>query len=57
MITRRETTGYTPMNEAELVDCLKSERDFGHVETSDVFGEDLVLDEHSHQISTGQELH
>jgi hypothetical protein len=45
------------MNEAEFVDGLDGERDFRHVEASDILCEDFVLDEHGHQITTGQELH
>lgn len=45
------------MYEAELVNSLNGERDLGHVEASDVLCEDLILDEHGHQVTTGQELH
>lgn len=45
------------MNEAELVDGLKSKCNFSHVESGNVLGKDFILDEHSHQISTRQELH
>lgn len=45
------------MNEAQFVHCLQSKCDFGHVETGNVLGEDLVLDQHGHQITTRQELH
>ena len=45
------------MNETELVDRLYSKRDLGHVEPRDVFGEDFILDQHGHQITTGQEFH
>jgi hypothetical protein len=48
---------YLPMNEAELVHSLDRQCNLGHVETSDVFREDLVLDQHCHQITPGQELH
>lgn len=45
------------MDETKLVDCFDRQRDFCHVKTSDVLGEDLVFDEHGHQIATRQELH
>lgn len=46
-----------PVNEAELVDSFYCKSDLSHVEASDVLSEDLVLDEHSHQVTTRQELH
>jgi hypothetical protein len=45
------------MNEAELMDSFNGQCDFRHVETSNVFREDLILNEHSHQITTRQEFH
>ena len=45
------------MNEAQLVHSFNSQNDFGHVEARDVLTEDLVLDEHCHQITSRQELH
>jgi hypothetical protein len=45
------------MYEAELVNSLNGKCDFSHIETSNVLCEDLVLDEHGHKITTGQELH
>jgi hypothetical protein len=41
------------MDEAEFVNRLNGKRDFGHVETGDVLGEDFILDEHGHQVTTG----
>jgi hypothetical protein len=46
-----------PMDKAELVHSFQSQCDLGHVETSNVFGEDFVLDQHGHEITTWQELH
>jgi hypothetical protein len=43
--------------EAKLVYGFYRQRDLGHVEARDVLGEDLVLDEHGHQITTRQKLH
>ena len=45
------------MNEAQLVHSLDSQNDFSHVEACDVLAEDLVLDEHCHQVTARQELH
>lgn len=45
------------MDETKLVDSLYGKSDFGHVETCDVFGENFVLDQHSHQIASRQKLH
>jgi len=46
-----------PMDEAQLVHRLDGQRDLSHVKARDVFGEDLVLDEHGHEIAARQELH
>jgi hypothetical protein len=45
------------VNETKLVDCFYRKRDLGHVEARNVLCEDLVLDEHGHQVTTRQELH
>lgn len=45
------------MDETELVNGLNSENDLCHIESCDVLCENLVLDEHGHQITTRQELH
>ena len=45
------------MDEAQLVYRLYGEDNFCHVEACDILGEDLILDEHGHQVTTGQELH
>lgn len=45
------------MNETEFVHSLDSENNLSDIESGDVLGEDLILDEHSHQITTRQELH
>lgn len=45
------------MNKTKFVHSLNSQGNLSHVETCDIFGEDLILDEHSHQITTGEELH
>jgi hypothetical protein len=45
------------VDETKLVNSLYGKSDFRHVETRNVFSEDFVLDEHSHQIASGQELH
>ena len=45
------------MYEAQLVDSLYGQNDFCHVEPCNILGEDLILDEHCHQVTTRQELH
>lgn len=45
------------MNEAKLVDGLDCKDNLSNVEPSNVLGEDFVLDKHSHQVSTREELH
>jgi len=45
------------MDEPELVNSLYSKHQFCHVESCNVLSEDVKLDKHCHQISSGQELH
>lgn len=45
------------MYEAKLVDSLNGQSKLSHVKASDIFRENLILDEHSHQVTAGQELH
>ena len=45
------------MNKAMLVYSFNGEDNFGNVESRYRNGEDLVLDEHSHKISSWQKLH
>lgn len=45
------------MDKAKLVDGLYREYALCDVEAGDVFGECIVLDEHSHEIAARQELH
>ena len=45
------------MYETKLVDGLYRERDLGHVKSCNVLGEDFILDQHRHQVTTWQELH
>ena len=45
------------MDESKLVDSLNGKCDLGHVKPRDTLREDFVLDQHGHQITTGQELH
>jgi len=40
------------MDEAQFVHSLDSQDNFGHVEACNVLAEDLVLDEHRHQVTT-----
>jgi hypothetical protein len=46
-----------PVYEAQLVDGFYRQCDLGHVEARDVLGEDLVLDEHGHEVTTRKKLH
>lgn len=48
---------FIPVNEAEFVNCFYRQCDFCHVESSDVFCEDLILDQHRHQVATWEEFH
>lgn len=45
------------MYEAKFVHGLDGQCDLRHVEPCDILTEDLVLDQHGHEITTGQELH
>lgn len=45
------------MDEPKLVNGLKGKNALGHVEARYVFAKGVVLDEHSHEISSGEELH
>ena len=45
------------MNKAQLVYSFYGKDNLRHVEPRDILCKDLILDEHSHQITTGQELH
>ena len=45
------------MDEAIFVNCLNSKDDLSYVESSDILREDLILDQHCHQITSRQKLH
>lgn len=45
------------MNKTKLVDGLDGQCELGDVKAGYVFGEGDVFDEHSHEISTREELH
>jgi len=45
------------MDEAQLVHRLNSQRELRHIKSSNVLGEDLILDQHRHQIATSQKFH
>lgn len=45
------------MDEAQLMDCFDSQHNLGNIEPGDILREDLVLDQHGHEISARQELH
>ena len=46
-----------PMDEAKFVDGFDSEDTLRDVETGNVLRERVVLDQHRHEIASGQELH
>lgn len=50
-------TFFLPMNKAQLVYRLNCKGDLSHVESGDVLGEDLILDEHCHQVTSRKKLH
>lgn len=45
------------MYKAKLVHSFYCKNNLSHVKASDVLCEDFVLDEHRHQVTSGQELH
>lgn len=45
------------MNEPELVHGFDRQDALGHVEPRHVFRERVVLDEHRHEVASGQKLH
>ena len=48
---------HAPVNETKLMNSLDSKNTLRDVETSNVFGEGVVLDQHRHEIASRQELH
>ena len=48
---------HLPMDETQLVNRFDGKDNLRDVEPRDVLREDLILDEHRHQISSWQELH
>lgn len=51
------STECLPMYVAEVVNSLDRKNAFCHVESCDIFREDVVLHQHSHEITTRKELH
>ena len=45
------------MDEAKLMNSFYSKSNLSHVEAGDVLSEDLIFDEHGHQVTSRQELH
>ena len=39
------------------MDCLNRQDTLCHIEASDIIRENFILDEHSHQVTTGQIFH
>ena len=46
-----------PMDETELVNGFNCQDALCDIEPCDILGESIVLDEHSHQVPSRQELH
>lgn len=53
----RRTSRDSPVDEAQLVDGFNGENTLCDVETSDIFREGVVLDQHRHEVASGEELH
>jgi hypothetical protein len=47
----------TPVNESKAMDCFDRHDTFRHVEASDVLGKRVILNEHSHQVTSGKKFH
>lgn len=47
----------TPVNESKAMDCFDRHDTFRHVEASYVLGKSVILNEHSHQVTSGKEFH
>jgi hypothetical protein len=47
----------TPVNESKAMDCFDRHDTFRHVEASDIFGKRVILNEHSHQVTSGKKFH
>jgi len=45
------------MDVSKVMDGLDCQNALGHIETRHIFGKDIVLHEHGHQIASGKELH
>jgi hypothetical protein len=46
-----------PVNKSEAVDCFDCEDTLCDVEAGDIFGECVILYEHSHQVASGEKFH
>lgn len=47
----------SPVNEPKVVDRFDRQDTFCHVEASDVLGKRVILNEHSHQVTSGKKFH
>ena len=47
----------SPVNESKVVDRFDRQDTFCHVETSDVLGKRVILNEHSHQVTPRKKFH
>ena len=45
------------MNKSKIVYRFDRQDTFRHVETSDVLGKRVILNEHSHQVTSGKKFH
>ena len=52
-----EQRSHEPVDEAQLVNDLNGKDDLGHVKPGDILGEDLILDQHRHEITTREKFH
>ncbi len=48
---------HLPVNETILMNCVDSQNNLSNIESRNVLRENLIFDEHSHKITSWQELH
>lgn len=46
-----------PVNKSKAMDCFNGQDTFCHVEASNVLGKRVILNEHSHQVTSGKKFH
>lgn len=47
----------TPVDESQFMNCFDRENAFCHVKAGNIFRERVVFDQHSHEITSREELH